>query len=130
MSGWKSRIARRPILTGLLAVLGLGFAGGAAYEAKHRLGRRYKPTPYDDLLSQLPDRDSAARLGAAMLAKAPPSDVVTFDARELAQGLRRIIAGRPIADVLGQDAAEGRLMEVSGWLLPRTLALLCWLAAS
>ena len=125
MSDWKSRIARRPFLAGLFGLVGLGLIGGAAYEAAHIVKRRYPPTAFDDLLSLLDDRDSAARVGAAVLAGAPE-----FDVRKVARELRRRIGGKPLAEILAADVAQGRFAEVSGWLLPETLARLCGLAAS
>jgi hypothetical protein len=125
MRGWKSEIARRPFLAGLFSLLGLGLIGGATYEAAHIFNRRYAPTAFDDLLSLLDDRDSAERVGAAVLAGAPE-----FDVRKVARELRRKIGGRPLAEILAADVADGRLAEVSGWLLPETLERLCGLAAS
>jgi len=125
MSGWKSEIARRPFLAGLFGLLGLGLIGGTAYEAAHAVNRRYAPTAFDDLLSQLSDRDDAERVGAAVLASAPE-----FDVRQVARELRQRIGGKPLADVLAADVAQGRFAEVSGWLLPQTLVWLCGLAAS
>jgi hypothetical protein len=125
MSGWKSQIARRPFLAGLFGLVGLSLIGGAAYETAHIVNRRYAPTAFDDLLQQLADRDSAERVGAVVLASAPE-----FDVRKVARELRRKIAGRPLDAILAADAADGRLVEVAGWLLPETLARLCGLAAS
>jgi hypothetical protein len=124
MSGWKSEIARRPFLAGLFGLLGLGLIGGAAYEAAHAVNRRYAPTAFDDLLSQLTDRDSAERVGAVVMSSAPE-----FDVRKVARDLRRKIGGKPLIDVLDADIAQDRLSEVNGWLMPETLAQLCGLAA-
>ncbi len=43
MSNWKSEIARRPFLTGLFGLLGLGVVGGTAYESAHVLHRHIRP---------------------------------------------------------------------------------------
>ncbi|HXM00264.1 MAG TPA: hypothetical protein VN932_10070 [Rhizomicrobium sp.] len=125
MSHWKAEIARRPVLATLLGLFGLSLVGGTAYEAAHIIGRRYAPTAFDDLLSQLPDRDAAEKLGAVVLSNSP-----AFDVRKVARDLRAQIGTRTLSDVLGADAAQGRLAEVNGWLMPQTLVQLCGLAAS
>jgi len=125
MSDWKAEIARRPVLAAIFGLLGLGIVGGTVYETAHIIGRRYAPTAFDDLLSLLPDRDGAEKLGTIVLGDAP-----AFDVRRVARDLRRKIGTRTLADVLGADAAQGRLAEISGWLIPETLAQLCGLAAS
>jgi hypothetical protein len=125
MSGWKSEIARRPFLAGLFGLLGLSLIGGAAYEMAHVVNRRYAPTAFDDLLSQLADRDSAERVGTVVLSSARE-----YDVRQVARDLRQRIGGRPLVEVLDADIAQDRLAEVNGWLMPETLAQLCGLAAS
>ncbi|HEY1631160.1 MAG TPA: hypothetical protein VGF56_07580 [Rhizomicrobium sp.] len=125
MSEWKSEIARRPFLAGLFALLGLSVVGGTVYEAAHILRRRYPPTAFDDLLDQIPDRDSAVKVGEWSLAHTN-----AFDVSGVAQILRKGIGKQSLPDVLGAEAAQGRLTEISGWLMPTTLTLLCELAAS
>ncbi len=122
--GWKSQIARRPLLAGLLGALGLGIAGGLVYEAPFLMHRRYKRTPFDDLLSQLADRDSAEKLGAAVLAQEPG-----FDAQNTARALRRKMGKASLAQIVARDIAQGQLFEVHGWVLPETLTMLSALAA-
>ncbi|MDE2135751.1 MAG: hypothetical protein KGJ49_14280 [Alphaproteobacteria bacterium] len=104
-------------------------AGGAAVLAAtafegRLLRKRYAPTPYDDLLARLDDRDADAQIGEAVLA-----DVEGFDAKAASAGVRQRLARHTLAQAVGADAAEGRLLEASGWVLPQTLALLCALAA-
>ena len=122
----KTPIARRPFLSGLLGLAAL--AGIAALEAPRlfpRLfARRYPPTPFDDLLALLPDRESAARLGA-VLVRGQPHD----NARSMAARLRRKIGGHSLAIAIADDLAHDRLVEAEGWLLPESLAELCALAA-
>ncbi len=117
-------MARRPMLVGLLSALGLGIAGGIAYEVPRLLRRHYPPTPFDDLLSQLDDRDSAAKLGKAVIAEEP-----AFDAKAVAQALRKKMGKRPLDQMVDQDIVHGRLSEVQGWVLPETLALVSAIAA-
>jgi len=125
MSEWKSEIARRPFLAGLFALLGLSVVGGTVYEAAHILRRRYPPTAFDDLLDQLPDRDSAVKVGEWALARTR-----SFDVNGVAQTLRKSIGKQSLSDVLDAEATQGRLTEVNGWVMPTTLTLLCELAAS
>jgi hypothetical protein len=125
MSAWKSEIARRPFLAGLFGLFGLSLIGGSVYEAAHILRKHYAPTAFDDLLSQLPDRDNAEKIGAQVIADAP-----SFDVRRVARELRHRIGSRDLSDVLATDTRDGALVEVGGWLMPETLAQLCGLAAS
>lgn len=111
---------KRRTLIGGMAAAGVAAAAGL-YRFTDIFVKHYPPTPYDDLLVQLVDRQEAARLGAHV-ADAP-------DAAHLAAQLR---AG-PKPDSLGAtvqaDVAAGRTTEVDGWVVPRTLALLSALAS-
>ncbi len=120
----KPGIARRPLLVGLLVTGALALAGLAAIESPRLFARHYPPTPYDDLLSLLPDRDSAAQLGRAYI-----SAQKSFDTGNTAIALRRRIAGKSLVDAADADFAEARMVEAHGWVLPETLVLLCALAA-
>ena len=88
------------------------------------LRKRHGPTPYDDLLALLDDRDAAAQMGETVLA-----EVEEFDPKTLSDDLRTRIGKRPLAAVLAEDVADGRVVEAGGWVLPETLGLLCALAA-
>jgi hypothetical protein len=88
-------------------------------------GPRYAPSPYDDLMGALVDREQAARLGFAARAALPH-----FSARAAARELRQRFEQRNLAEVLDADIREGRIAEVGGWLLPDSLAQLCTLAAN
>jgi hypothetical protein len=115
-------IGRRSLLIAGGAVVAAAAIGTAVYETMP--GRFYTPKGYADLLSGLGDRADVVRVGNAVLREAE-----TFDTHQIARQLRQHIAGRPLATVLGQDAAEGRTVETAGWVLPETLALLCGLEA-
>lgn len=117
--GWRSR---RSVL---LATAGAGVLAAAAlgYEAV-RLIARHPPSPYDDLLSLLPDRDAAAQVGLAYLSEQPH-----FDSTTAAHLLRKEIGSRPLTAVLQTDIVQDRLTEVGHWLMPQTLAGLCAIAA-
>jgi hypothetical protein len=121
---WKAAVTRRPFLAALGAVLGLGVIGGVAYEVPALVHRRFAPSAYDDLLTDLGERDAANRLGVAVLEEAE-----VFETARIARQLRHRIANRPLQAVLASDLDEGRIVETEGWVLPETLALLCGLAA-
>jgi hypothetical protein len=120
----KPRIARRPLLAGLLASAGIVAAGLAAIEAPRLLRPHYAPTPFDDLFARLPDRDAAVRLGAAYL-----SGQRSFDVRTTARTLRQHLSEKSLSVAIDSDLAQARLAEAHGWILPDTLVLLCALAA-
>ena len=108
-------------------VIGAGGAvvlAAAAFEGGRLLRKRYAPSPYDDLLALLNDRDADAQIGEAVLA-----DIDDFDAKSVSASVRERIGKRQLAQVMIEDASDGRLAEASGWVMPETLALLCALAA-
>jgi hypothetical protein len=111
---------RNLIITG--AVVGAGACGGVV--ASRLLRKRHAPSPYDDLLALLSDRDGAAQIGEAVLAERPG-----FDALKVAAALRQKLAGKKLADVAAADAASSTLIEAKGWVLPESVALLYALAA-
>lgn len=114
-------ITRRDALIaggGATAVVAAGIA------VRFLLRRRYAPSPYDDLLSLVENRDAAAQLGETVLA-----DQAAFEPEQTALQLRKHIAGRPLAIVTADDVAQGHVAEAGGWVLPETLALICALAA-
>lgn len=119
MSGFKPT-RRQTVLGGAVAAI----AGGLVAIGPVLLRKRYAPSPYDDLLALLDNRDADAQIGEAILA-----DKNDFDADAVAAALRARIGKRPLPDVMADDAAQGRVVEADGWLLPETLALLCALAA-
>ena len=111
--------ARRTIIGGMAAA-GTALAAGL-YRFTDLFVKHYPPTPYDDLLDQLTDREQAARLGA----KASGG----FDASGQAARLRAGLAGHSLADAVNADIAAGRMAEIDGWVLPQTIAWLSALAA-
>ena len=94
------------------------------FEAPRPFAPRYAPSPYDDLLAKLPDRDSAGRLGAAFLAENK-----IFNADKSARALRQRLSARTLDSAMDSDLAQMRMTEVHGWVLPETLVILCALAA-
>jgi hypothetical protein len=87
-------------------------------------GKHYPPTPYDDLLALLDDREVAKEVGRAFLNVHP-----NFTAAKAAGALRQYIGKRPLAAVLANEVAQGQLTEAGHWVLPQTLSGLCALAA-
>jgi hypothetical protein len=127
------RMARRPFLAGVLGIFGVAVAGAAAYEGMRLFGRRYPRTKFDDLLDQLPDRESAAKLGRAALTQAEahtidvaPEMVAATAARELRTGPGK----GSLARAVDADIAQGRLVALQGWLLPTSLVAVATIAAS
>lgn len=125
MSGdWTGSVARRPLLAALGALAGIGIVGGAVYEAVEHRGGTTSQDPYGDLLSGLGDQSKAAIVGRAVLAGAP-----NFRAPAVAASLRQTIGQKPLAELLMQEAVQGRIAETQGWVLPQALTQLCALAA-
>ena len=112
---------RRNVIGGLAAVA-IAAIGGAAWKF-HIFAKRYAPTPYDDLLGQIVDREPAARLGAVALRTMPG-----FNLQKLAADLRQ--PGRELARRAPLDAGQNRLFEADGWVLPESVARYAALAAS
>jgi len=119
-SVWKSKIARRPLLAAIAGAIGLGVVGAAVYELPHLFRRRYPPTPYDDLINLLPDRENARVLGAHV-SKSVFVSSVGADIR----GFRRHYGQKTLPDIVQLDLEEGRVVSVAGWVLPTGLAILC-----
>ena len=107
---------RRLVLGGALALLA---AGGAAW--KFRLfGKHYPPTPYDDLLGQIEDREPAIMFGGAARKLLPA-------AAEIAARLRQ--DGRSLSQRARAEPREAQIVEVAGWIVPTSVALYAALAA-
>jgi hypothetical protein len=110
---------RRTMIGGaaLLAV------AGAGYEVRRLLTHRYPPTPYDDVLGQLIDRDAAARLGQAAAPALPG-----FAPMAAATRLRQLLGHHGLTAAAVADAGAARTVEAAGWILPESVALLSVLA--
>jgi len=83
--------------------------------------KHYPPTPYDDLLTRLTDREQAAKLGAQLTG--------SFDLTSQSARLRDTFRRQDLAAAVNADIAAGHLVEVGGWVLPETVALLSALAS-
>jgi hypothetical protein len=112
---------RRTAIGGAAASLLLA-ASGAAWKL-HVFGKHYPPTPYDDLLGQIVDREAAARLGRIVNRERPGMTLP-----DLAETLRR--PRLSLAAQAQRDTGPGRLMEVRGWVLPESVGEAAALAAS
>jgi hypothetical protein len=111
---------RRGLLGGVVAAA-LVAAGGAAWRF-HLFGPHFPPTPYDDLLNQITDRKPARVFGGAALKTMPGAN---------AASLARILRGRgTLAGLAESDPAGARLTEVSGWVVPESVARYAALAAA
>jgi len=115
-------VKRRTIIAGLGAA-GTAMAAGL-YRFTDIFVKHYPPTPYDDVLALI-DREQAAKLGAAAL-KAMPD----FDAAKAAVKLRAARdAGGLYYTPAAQDADMHYMIEVDGWVVPESVALIAALAA-
>ena len=121
--------SRRAVTIGgsIAAALGIAALG---LSVPRWLGRHYAKSPYDDLFAMLVDRESAVKVGQAAIETAGGMHNIPFDYAGLAKSLRSILARRTLGDVTASDLAEGKLLEVHGWVLPQTLVLLSMLAAA
>ena len=109
---------RRTMIGGVVVAAGAAAAG--LYRFTDLFVKHYAPTPYDDLLVQLVDREQAAKLGARMTGGG--------EAATLAAQLRGTMKDG-LAAAAAADAAAGRVVEVDGWVVPQSLARLAMLAA-
>lgn len=96
-------------------------AAAGIYRFTDLIVRHYPPTPYDDLLNRLADREQAIRLGKRLGGD--------FDVTHVAARLRASFANQDLGAAVKADIATGRLVEVAGWVVPESLALLSALAA-
>jgi hypothetical protein len=129
MSAVKTGIARRPFLASVLGIFGIAVAGGTLYEGARLFGRRYPRTKFDDLLDQLPDRESAAKLGHAALAQAQ-TDIPLPSPAAIAREIRSGASGGSVSKAVNADIAQGRIVPIQGWLLPMSLVEVATIAAS
>jgi hypothetical protein len=83
----------------------------------------FKRTPYDDLMTKLDDRDAAASFGKSFTSAKP------LNPAALATLLRARLKTDSLAQVSQRELAQGRVLEVGGWIVPETFTLLCALAA-
>jgi len=108
---------RRMIVTGMAAAA----VAAGLYRFTDLLVRHYPPTPYDDLLTRLTNREQAVKLGAQVGG--------SFNAASQAAQLRTELGDKSLGQVAASDIAGGRMVEVGGWIVPRTVAQLSALAA-
>jgi hypothetical protein len=113
---------RRTFLLGGTA-LAAAAAGGAAW--KLRLFRKhYAPTPHDDVLARLMDREWAEKFGAQALPTLPG-----YAPERAAARLRILLGSGSLKEAALRDAQAGRLVEAAHWLVPECVALIAALTA-
>lgn len=110
---------KRRTLIGGMAAASAALAAGL-YRFTDLIVKHYPPTPYDDVLAALVDREEAAKFGAQVRKTPAPAAL----AARLRTTLKPGLAGASAADI-----AAGRLIEVNGWVVPESVALLSALAA-
>jgi hypothetical protein len=103
-----------------MAVAGATVAAGL-YRFTDLFVKHYPPTPYDDVLAALADREQAARFGTSV-----PGPM---NAKTLADKLRSILKSGGLTAAAKADVAAERIIEVDGWVVPESIALLSALAA-
>jgi hypothetical protein len=117
-------LTRRRLITAGGALIGLGAAAGLTFGFGLWQGP-WATSPYNDLLGQLPLEAGAVTLGRAVRQALP-----TLNDTAAAASLRRRLAGTSLRKLARKDAEHRRVVEVSGWILPLSVAELCALAAS
>ena len=110
---------RRGLIAGV-ATAGAVVAAGL-YRFTDLFVKHYPPTPYDDVLTALVDREQAARFGAAV--------TETANAKSLAEKLRPALKSGGLDGAVKADIEADRLTEVGGWIVPQSVARLSALAA-
>jgi len=110
---------RRTLIGGIAAAGAVLVAG--LYRFSDLFVKHYPPTPYDDVLGALADREEAVKFG--VLVRGAPG------ASALAEKLRSILKPNGLTGAARSDIAAGRLVEVDGWVVPESVALLSALAA-
>lgn len=118
------QLTRRRLISGGGALIGLGSAAALTFG----FGLWHGPwasSPYDDLLNQLPLEAGAVTLGRAVRQALP-----ALNDRKVAAQLRHRLMGASLRKLARADAQHRQVVEVSGWILPLSVAELCALAAS
>jgi hypothetical protein len=111
---------KRRTLIASAAAASTALAAGL-YRFTDLFAKHYAPTPYDDVLAALQDREQAVKLGA-LVSDAPAPQA-------LAMKLRATLKPQGLTAAAKADAVAGRLSEVGGWVVPESVALLSALAA-
>jgi hypothetical protein len=114
---------RRAILLGGGAVLATAAGGAVAWKLR-LFGPHYPPTPHDDVLNRLDDREWARKFGAQAIKTMPEASADATAAR-----LRTLLGGGTLQQAAARDAGESRVTEAAGWLVPESVALMSALAA-
>jgi hypothetical protein len=111
---------KRRTFISALALASAALAAGL-YRFTDLFAKHYAATPYDDVLAALADREQAARIGVFVSGMPAPETLAAI--------LRLLLKQGGLAGAVKADLAADRLVEVHGWLLPQSVALLSALAA-
>jgi hypothetical protein len=122
----KAMLTRRPVLTGIFATVAI-VAAGVGVDLWHPK-RPAASGPFSDLINLTGDPDSAKRVGQEMHAHAATlcKDAKIGGAAEI----RQEVAKTSFPAVLEKETADDALAEVTGWVMPRALAAICYMAAT
>ncbi|MBV9548816.1 MAG: hypothetical protein JO256_03985 [Alphaproteobacteria bacterium] len=115
---------RRNLLAGASAFVIVVAASGPLLKRRF-FRKRYSPTPYDDVLNKLDDREWAAQFGETAL-KALPD----FNPERVVAQLRGQLGQKSLQMVAQYEAEAGQLVEAEGWLVPQSVVLIAALAKS
>lgn len=116
-----SHFSRRAAIA---AVAAIGAIAVGLREFRGLLPPSRKPTPFDDLLAKIRDRDDAAELGKHAIASMPH-----FNADAAADVVRTRLKSKSLEELLASEASVGRTVEVGGWIVAESFAIVCALAA-
>jgi hypothetical protein len=119
----KSMLTRRPVITGIFATVAI-VATGVGVDLWHTK-RPPASGPYSDLINLTGDAQSAKRVGQDVHASAGAL-CKTGGAAEL----RQDVAKTSFPAVLEKETADDALLEVNGWVMPRSLVAVCFMAAT
>jgi len=133
MSDRPTSYTRRSVAIGGGIAVALGLAA-IGVNAPRWLGRHYRASRYDDLLSRLVDRDAAVKVGKAALLKIDAMSGIPEARKQYLERtipeLRRRLNRRTLTEAARSDVAEGALAEAAGWVLPESVLMLCVVAAT
>lgn len=119
----------------LLGTAGAAVLGGVAYGGS-RIACRFVPRNHPDFFSLLdvaPDDAAAREVGRLAMAGGAPGDLAGLEAALTKRPLVVAALGEScpttrrtlLQDQCALDFAEGRIVEIDGWLLSETEARLC-----
>jgi hypothetical protein len=118
----RTRTTRR-WLVGAVAALAAGTVALRELPLLLRHHYRHRRTAYDDLFSNLGDRESSVAFGRVANRNAPGSS------GSIAAFLRQRLRTGSLRSVATNELSHGQVFVAGGWVVPESLALICALAA-